>query len=187
MENKGIISCKEATWVIICYFVLFEMIFGLLYSFVYSILSVALADLIYLLAIISIILQGIIAYISWRCSVLLTFKKQLIQKFNVHSLIVNMIIFTIVFCIFNFFTSLSDVNKEIDETIKSNINIILLDNAIKYFDGENYEQYQEEKDKIIKEIKVESYKYLAILQFGIFSVHLISIPMQKKTIIKYSV
>ena len=75
-------------------------------------------------------------------------------------------------------------NKEIDETINSDITIKLSENYMKYvYDDEQMIQYETEKKNAINEMKVKYNLYLVIVEIGLLIVYLGVVPLQKKSII----
>ena len=139
-------------------------------------------------AIIVIILQGITAFCTWRCTIATTFRKRLIDRNDVQTVMKNLMIFTFILCFISGLMNYSNVNEKLDEVINSNPSLILSETYMKYlYNEEEIAQYQSEKEKVINETKTKLYRYLAILEIGLISVYLGVVPLQKKTILKYAV
>lgn len=99
MENKQIATVRKITGELIGGFILYGIVFGILYDILYNSIANKISENYILLAIIAIILQGIIGFCIWRCSIATTFRNRLIEKNNVKTVMKNLIIFTVIICI----------------------------------------------------------------------------------------
>lgn len=170
-------------------FILYGIVFGILYSVIYSAISkIFSTDSLIPTAIISILLQGITAFCTWRCTIATTFRKRLIDRNDVQTVMKNLMIFTVILCFISGFMNYSNVNEKLDEVINSNASLMLSESYMKYlYDADEIAQYQAEKEKVISETKTKLYTYLAVLEIGLLAVYLGVVPLQKKIILKYAV
>lgn len=188
MENKQIATVRKITGELIGGFILYGIVFGILYDILYNSIANKISENYILLAIIAIILQGIIGFLIWRCSIATTFRNRLIEKNNVKTVMKNLIIFTVIICILTAIINFSKVNQTVEEAINSNAQIALAEKYMKYiYDEDEIAIYEIEKEKIINETKTKLYTYLAILEIGLTAIYLGIVPLQKKAILKYAV
>lgn len=188
MENKELSTVRKITGELIGGFILYGIVFSIIYRIIITIVIKNIPDSYILLAITSIVLQGFCAFFIWRFSISSTFKKRSISPDDIPTVIRNMFIFSIIICIISAIYNFSNVNKQIDDTINSNISLRTAERMMQYVSTqEEIDQYEAEKEKIINEAKHELYTYLAILEIGSLIVYLGVIPLQKSKISEYSV
>lgn len=189
MENKQVSTVRTITGELIGGYILYGIVFSILYSFIYSfIINRISGDSLILKTIITIILQGIIVFCIWRCSIATTFRKRLIETNDIKIVMKNLMIFTIIICFITAMINFAQVNETLEKTINSDRSVIMSETYMKYlYDDEEIAQYEAEKEKIINETKGKLYTYLAILEVGLFAVYLGVVPLQKKAILKYAV
>lgn len=187
MENKQVATVRTITGELIGGFLLYGIAFGLLYSIIYAAITNRIeTDSQILIAIITIILQGITVFFVWRCSIATTFRKRLIEINDVPKVMKNLLIFTVIISFITALMNFSEVNDKINETIDSKF--LLSETVLKYmYDDDEIEKYNEEKEKAINEAKSTVYTYLAVLEIGLLTVYLGVVPLQKKAILKYAV
>lgn len=186
MEDKQIATVRTITGELIGGFLLYGIVFGILYSTVYSAISNRISsDSLILTAIIAIILQGIIVFFVWRCSIATTFRKRAIDRNDVKTVMKNLMIFTVIICFITALMNFTEVNNKIDKAIQSNL--MLSETFMKYnYNANEIAKYQTEKEKIISETKTKLYTYLGVLEIGLLAVYLGVIPLQKKAILKHA-
>lgn len=189
LEDKQVATVRTITGELIGGYILYGILFGILYSVIYSLISKMFsADSLIPTAIIAIILQGITTFCIWRCSIATTFRKRLIDRNDVQTVMKNLMIFTVIWCILSGLMNYSNVNEQIDQKINSNATLMLSETYMKYlYDDEEIAQYQAEKEKFISEAKTKLYTYLTVLEIGLIAIYLGAVPLQKKAILKYAV
>lgn len=189
MENKEISSVRKITGELIVGCIFYGIIFGIVYSIIYSIISdIMLEKSLILTALIAIILQGITMFVICRCSIASTFKKRLIERSNVKTVMRNLMIFTVIICIISGAMNFANVEKTVEESINSNISLKISENYMKYiYDEDEIAEYEATKEKVISETKTKMYSYLAVLEIGLLGVYVLAVLLQKRAILKYSV
>ena len=189
LENKQVATVRTITGELIGGFILYGIVFSILYSFIYSAITNRISeDSLILTAIIAIILQGIIVFCVWRCSIATTFRKRLIEINDVKTVMKNLMIFTVVICFLTALMNFAQVNETVEDTINSDASLRISETYMQYlYDDEEIAQYEAEKEKIISETKTKLYTYLAVLEIGLLAVYLGVVPLQKKAILKYAV
>lgn len=188
MENKQVATVRTITGELIGGFFIYGILFAFLYNSIYPAITNRIeTDSTILLAIITIILQGITIFFIWRCSIASTFKTRLIEINAVPKVMKNLLIFTVIICFISVFRNFSKVNDIINETIDSKF--LLSETVLEYMydDDDEMAKYNEEKEKAINEAKSIVYTYLAVLEIGLLAVYLGVLPLQKKAILKYAV
>lgn len=189
MENKQVATVRTITGELIGGFILYGIVFGILYSFISStIINKISENSLILAAIIVIILQGIIVFCIWRCSIASTFRKKLIEKNDIKIVIKNLMIFTVIICILTALMNYAQVSEIVEDTINSDTGLMMSETYMQYlYDDDEIAQYEAEKQKIISETKTKLYTYLAVLEIGLLAVYLGVVPLQKSAILKYAV
>lgn len=175
MEDKQVATVRTITGELIGGFVLYGIVFGILYRIISRVIS---TDSLILTAIIAIVLQGIRVFCTWRCSIATTFRKRLIDRNDVQTVMKNLMIFTIILFLISGLMNYSDINKSL-KTIEK------MTEAYMYYvdDPEAISQYKAENEKNISEL----YTYLTVLEIGLLAVYLGAVPLQKKAILKHAV
>ena len=189
LKNKEVATVRTITGELIGGFILYGLVFGILYSFIYSaIINRIPEDSSILTAIIAIILQGITVFCVWRCSIATTFRKRLIEKDDVKTVMKNLIIFTVIISFLTAMINFAQVNETVENEINSKLTVSEMYMKYLYdYDDDEIAQYDEKKKKIISETKSRLYTYLAVLEIGLLAVYLGVVPLQKKAILKYEV
>ena len=189
LENKQVATVRTITGELIGGFILYGIVFGILYSIIYSAITNRISeDSLLLTAIITIILQGITVFCVWRCSIVTTFRKRLVEANNVNIVMKNLMIFTVIICVINAIINFSKINDTVEETINSDANIIISETYMKYlYDEEEIAKYEAEKEKIVNETKKNLYTYLTILEIGLLVVYIGIVLLQKNAILKYAI
>lgn len=187
MENKEVATVRKITGELIGGFLLYGIAFGILYNIVYAAISNRISsDSLILTAIIAIILQGIAVFCVWRCSIATTFRKRVINRNDVKTVMRNLIIFTVIICFITTLMNFLEVNEKVDKTIQSDL--MLSEFFMKYeYDFDEIAKYQGEIEKAISEVKTKLYTYLGVLEIGLLAVYLGVVLLQKKAILKHAV
>ena len=175
MENKEFATTKKITTELICGWLVWGLLFGLLYSFLYGAITSSMESLV-LKAIIAIVLQGITAFIVWKLSTQSTFKKKTMSASDVPTVMRNLIIFTVIICVITGIYNYFQVQSSIDNTIKSNPYLIYRDEQI---------FYNNQKVQLISEVNSTVNTYFVILEIGLTAVYLAVLPLEKREILKY--
>ena len=184
MDNKKVASVRTITGELIGGFILYGIPFSILYMVIRNWISnIISSESLIISVMISIVLQGVVAYCIWKCSITTTFKKRAINKNDVSTVIKNLVIFTFILCLFSAIMNFSEVNRKLDR----NTNEILQFSEIYRNNEKQKNQYLEKKEKSIAQTKNKLYTYLLILEVGLLIVYLGVAFLQKKSILKYSV
>ena len=185
MENKEFATPKKITQELIGGWLLWGILFGIIYSFTYTLITHSMESLV-LKALIAIVMQGITTFIIWKFSTKSTFKKRTISYNGVPTVMRNLIIFTIVICVINGIYNYSQVNSTIDEAVNSDFKLKYTESMMSYlYDDEQMAEYNKQKEDAIKEVKSQARTYLVILEIGLTAVYLAVLPLEKKEILKY--
>lgn len=185
MENKEIVTSGKMTQALIGNWLLWGLIFGVIYSFIYSLTAVFIESM-FGVALVAIVLQGITAILIWKYCTLSSFKKKTIAYDDVQTVMKNLVIFTIAICIITAIYNIYNVNATIDKALESNYQLRFSESMMSYlYDDDEMAEYQAEKEKAIQELKTEFYTYLIVLEIGVTAVYLGVLPLEKKYILKY--
>lgn len=185
MENKELVTSGKITQALIGNWLLWGIVFGFLYNIIFSLITSKINSMI-IVAIIAIIFQGIITFIMWKLSTSSSFKKKTIAYDDVPKVMKNLIIFTVAICIINGIYNASTVNSSIDEALQSDYKLKYAESMMSYYyNNAQMEEYQLQKEEMIKETKSKLYAYLITLEIGLTAVYLAVLPLEKKEILKY--
>ena len=182
MENKELVSSGKITQSLIGYWLLWGIVFSIFYSIVLGILSSFIRSTT-VIAIISVILQGTVAFLIWKFSTYSSFKKKTISYNDVSKVMRNLIIFTVIVCLingaYNFLQINNSINKAMSAKSVSNL-------GESFYKTESLKAiYEELEQKAIDNFKKQSYTRLAILEIGLTVMYLAVLPLEKKEILKY--
>lgn len=185
MENKKIVSAGEMSKYLIGYWLLWGLLFGFIYSIVFNLITSSIESLV-LKAIIAVISQGVVAIIIWKFSTSSSFKKRTISNNDIPTVMKNLIIFTIIFCVITGIYNIARANSLLNKSINSNVQLNYIESKMsKIYSEEQIAKYKKEKEETISAAKSKVNKYLIILEVGLTVVYLAVLPLEKKEIIKY--
>lgn len=185
MENKEKVSAGKMSQYLIGNWLLWVLLFGFVYSVVFALIINSMESIVFT-AIIAVIAQGIITIIAWKLSTSLSFKKRTISYNDVSTIMKNLIIMTIVICVFNGIYNIASANSSMNETINADDKLEFRENMMsRVYSDEQMAEYNKEKEKAIAEAKSKVNMYLVILEVGLTTVYLAVLPLVKKEILKY--
>ena len=185
MENKEMASAGKISQRLMGYWLLWGLLFGLIYSFSFALIS-NLVESIVVKVIIAVIAQGGLDIIVWKLSTSSAFKKRTMSKTDVPTVMRNLIIFTIIVCIFTGIYNFFSANTAMDEAINSNYKLKLYENMMsRVYSDEQMAEYNKEKAKLIADAKKQANTYVIMLEIGLAAVYLGVLVLEKKEILKY--
>lgn len=197
MNDKEIVSESKITSDIISKFLILGIIGLIIYGRFIKVLDGI--DSLFILAIITILLQGLLVYFIWKFSILLSFKKKTIYTIYVPTVMSKLKMFTVALWIMSLLSSFSQVNTKIEEIKNSYIysyqyymskieESVYSNNGILDFKNlKTKEEYDKEYNKEIDKQSSKLYNYMVLLQIGLLIVYFIALTMQKKNILKYTI
>ena len=185
MENKEFVSSAKMSGKLIGNWLAWGISVGLIYTFIYNAITMSMDSLI-LKSIVSIVLQGVLAILLWKLSTMSSFKKSTISYNDIPAVMRNLIIFTIVICIFFVIYNIIRFNSSMDQAVNSNWQLQYKEKVLsKLYSSEQMAEYNKEKEKIISEVKGKFTSSLILLEIGLTAVYLAVLPLEKKELIKY--
>lgn len=197
MNDKEIVSESKITSDIISKFLILGIIGLIIYGRFIKVLDGI--DSLFILAIITILLQGLLVYFIWKFSILLSFKKKTIYTIYVPTVMSKLKMFTVALWIMSLLSNFSQVNTKIEEIKNSYIysyqyymskieESVYSNNGILDFKNlKTKEEYDKEYNKEIDKQSSKLYNYMVLLQIGLLIVYFIALTMQKKNILKYTI
>ena len=182
MEEKKVADVRTIMGELIGGFFLY----GFLFAIIYNMLMIPFlkTDSYILVGIMTVIIQGIGAFLIWQFSIRTTFRKRAINYSDVQTVIKYLLIFTVIICVVNGIYTYSSFKKKetaISETLDTYGRLI--GSITEENEMTDYKELREEYDKKVKEI----YTCIAIVEIGLLIVYLGAVPLQKSTIEKYAV
>ena len=189
MEEKEFATTKKVTSELIGGFFLWGILFGSIYSFLYSlIVRKVFSNSLIGTSITAIILQGITVILVWKFSTITVFKKRTIYTHEVSTVMKNLTIFTIIICLITAIYNFSQINSRIDKIIESDISLSINDLYASYlYNAKEKAQYEAQRKEAISKAKGQVYGYLTVLEIGLLAVYFGVLPLEKKNILKYTV
>lgn len=185
MENKEFVSSAKMSGKLIGNWLAWGIPVGLIYTFIYNAITMSMDSLV-LKSIVSIVLQGVLAILLWKLSTMSSFKKSTISYNDIPVVMRNLIIFTIVVCIFSGIYNIIRFNSSMDQAVNSNWQLQYKEKVLsKLYSSEQMAEYNKEKEKIISEVKGKYTSSLILLEIGLTAIYLAVLPLEKKELLKY--
>lgn len=200
LENEQVSTVGTITGALIGWNILYLILIGLLYSFISSLIiniissmfSVYSLTYFITISIITLVCLWIILFCAWSLSISSTFKKRLIKKEDVKTVMRNLIIYTVIFFALNSILNFIDFKEDFEELEATvNLSLTITDTFAQYlYDDDELAQYESEKaetEEMISEAMSNLTISLVILEVGSLIIYISVVLLQKKAILKYSV
>lgn len=183
--DKSVISVGKMTTRLIVDWLLWGLLLGIIYTFVFSLLTKAIHSLI-IQAILAIILQGITSLIVWKLATSSAFgNNKTIRPSDISKVMKNLIIFTVIICVLNSVFNVLETDSKIDKEINSNIKLKFSESFINsLYNDEQKAEYNKQKEDAISKVKSQLYTYVIIVDIGLTIAYLAVLPFEKKAIEK---
>lgn len=184
MGDKEIIASKKMIQTLIGYWLLVGIVLGIIYKVLFYVIYNSVESYV-ILGICAIILNAIIVFLTWKLSTYCSFKKKTISSDDIPKLMKNVIIFTIIICLFNCiydYVSISEDLNEVNEKLETYDEYI--SEYGDYLTEEFlaiYESQREETETMVNQL----YTYTVIVEIGYIIIYLGVLPLEKREILKY--
>lgn len=178
MKELKKVNTTDMTKAIISDFIIHEFIFAIILFFLTTVPFENIDSLIGK-AVAQIIRSAILAIIVWKCTIQTAFQKKTITSTaEIPKLNKNLLIFTIVICLFSACYDYYDVNKTMNEYVENSYEVSLMTMFYSSTEKEDF------KKELKEEIKSEFYPYFALLEIGTSLAYLGSLYLVKNDIEK---
>ena len=132
-----------------------------------------------------LILQIIMVFVTFKLANIQAFKKGTIYKSDVGKVVKNISFVVIVLLLSQVLLTFTSVNSVVEETINDDLWLKYREKKMyAFYDDDEIEIYQTQKEKEIQELKNELYQYLAIVETGTIIIYVTAIILEKKSLYK---
>lgn len=181
--EKNKVSIKKMTLLIMGFFILWSLVFGIADSIIQAVFTVGIKSIM-LKVMVSLIIQGGITVCIWRQTVASSFKKKTIDNNDISKIMRNLTIFSVVLCIISAIVNFATLNSRVESTIDENMNYSSRDKIVEaYYNDKQKEEYYEQKEAIIENVKETAFKTVVVMQVGTIIINIVVLPFVKKEIL----
>lgn len=181
-ENK-ILTANQMVGELLLSLVLYGAISFVLYRIIYELTYKYFSEnqQYVLLAFFVIVLQVLMVFIMFKLGNRKALKKGTIYKNDVPKVMSNISFVIVVLLLLQAFSIFASVDTAINTALEKDFGMKYRETLLSYlYDEDEMAIYQIEKEKAIKEVKNQLYKYLAIVETGICAVYVSAIFLEKK-------
>lgn len=181
-ENK-ILTANQMVGELLLSLVLYGAISFVLYRIIYALTYKYFSEnqQYVLLAFFVIVLQVLMVFIMFKLGNRKALKKGTIYKNDVPKVMSNISLVIVVLLLLQAFSIFASVDTAINTALEKDFGMKYRETLLSYlYDEDEMAIYQIEKEKAIKEVKNQLYKYLAIVETGICAVYVSAIFLEKK-------
>ena len=181
-ENK-ILTANQMVGELLLSLVLYGAISFVLYRIIYALTYKYFSEnqQYVLLAFFVIGLQALMVFVMFKLGNKKAYKKGTIYKNDVPKVMSNISFVIIVLLLLQAFSIFASVDTAINTALEKDFGMKYRETLLSYlYDEDEMAIYQIEKEKAIKEVKNQLYKYLAIVETGICAVYVSAIFLEKK-------
>ena len=181
-ENK-ILTANQMVGELLLSLVLYGAISFVLYRIIYALTYKYFSEnqQYVLLAFFVIVLQVLMVFIMFKLGNRKALKKGTIYKNDVPKVMSNISLVIVVLLLLQAFSIFASVDTAINTALEKDFAMKYRETLLSYlYDEDEMAIYQIEKEKAIKEVKNQLYKYLAIVETGICAVYVSAIFLEKK-------
>ena len=181
-ENK-ILTANQMVGELLLSLVLYGAISFVLYRIIYALTYKYFSEnqQYVLLAFFVIVLQVLMVFIMFKLGNRKALKKGTIYKNDVPKVMSNISLVIVVLLLLQAFSIFASVDTAINTALEKDFGMKYRETLLSYlYDEDEMAIYQIEKEKAIKEVKKQLYKYLAIVETGICAVYVSAIFLEKK-------
>lgn len=181
-ENK-ILTANQMVGELLLSLVLYGAISFVLYRIIYALTYKYFSEnqQYVLLAFFVIGLQALMVFVMFKLGNRKALKKGTIYKNDVPKVMSNISLVIVVLLLLQAFSIFASVDTAINTALEKDFGMKYRETLLSYlYDEDEMAIYQIEKEKAIKEVKNQLYKYLAIVETGICAVYVSAIFLEKK-------
>ena len=188
LNEKKIYTANQMTGELLLGIVLYGVICYVIYRIIYKLGAYFIEDndnFLLISGAMVLILQIIMVFVTFKLANIQAFKKGTIYKSDVGKVVKNISFVVIVLLLSQVLATFISVNSVVEETI--NVDLWLKYREKKmyaFYDDDEIEIYQTQKEKEIQELKNELYQYLAIVETGTIIIYVTAIILEKKSLYK---
>jgi len=188
LNEKKIYTANQMTGELLLGIVLYGVICYVIYRIIYKLGAYFIEDndnFLLISGAMVLILQIIMVFVTFKLANIQAFKKGTIYKSDVGKVVKNISFVVIVLLLSQVLATFISVNSVVEETINDNLWLKYREKKMyAFYDDDEIEIYQTQKEKEIQELKNELYQYLAIVETGTIIIYVTAIILEKKSLHK---
>lgn len=188
LNEKKIYTANQMTGELLLGIVLYGVIFYVIYRIIYKLGAYFIEDndnFLLISGAMVLILQIIMVFVTFKLANIQAFKKGTIYKSDVGKVVKNISFVVIVLLLSQVLATFISVNSVVEETINDDLWLKYREKKMyAFYDDDEIEIYQTQKEKEIQELKNELYQYLAIVETGTIIIYVTAIILEKKSLYK---
>jgi len=188
LNEKKIYTANQMTGELLLGIVLYGVICYVIYRIIYKLGAYFIEDndnFLLISGAMVLILQIIMVFVTFKLANIQAFKKGTIYKSDVGKVVKNISFVVIVLLLSQVLLTFTSVNSVVEETINDDLWLKYREKKMyAFYDDDEIEIYQTQKEKEIQELKNELYQYLAIVETGTIIIYVTAIILEKKSLYK---
>ena len=188
LNEKKIYTANQMTGELLLGIVLYGVICYVIYRIIYKLGAYFIEDndnFLLISGAMVLILQIIMVFLTFKLANIQAFKKGTIYKSDVGKVVKNISFVVIVLLLSQVLATFISVNSVVEETINDDLWLKYREKTMyAFYDDDEIEIYQTQKEKEIQELKNELYQYLAIVETGTIIIYVTAIILEKKSLYK---
>ena len=188
LNEKKIYTANQMTGELLLGIVLYGVICYVIYRIIYKLGAYFIEDndnFLLISGAMVLILQIIMVFVTFKLANIQAFKKGTIYKSDVGKVVKNISFVVIVLLLSQVLATFISVNSVVEETINDNLWLKYREKTMSaFYDDDEIEIYQTQKEKEIQELKNELYQYLVIVETGTIIIYVTAIILEKKSLYK---
>lgn len=188
LNEKKIYTANQMTGELLLGIVLYGVICYVIYRIIYKLGAYFIEDndnFLLISGAMVLILQIIMVFVTFKLANIQAFKKGTIYKSDVGKVVKNISFVVIVLLLSQVLATFISGNSVVEETINDDLWLKYREKKMyAFYDDDEIEIYQTQKEKEIQELKNELYQYLAIVETGTIIIYVTAIILEKKSLYK---
>lgn len=188
LNEKKIYTANQMTGELLLGIVLYGVICYVIYRIIYKLGAYFIEyndNFLLISGAMVLILQIIMVFVTFKLANIQAFKKGTIYKSDVGKVVKNISFVVIVLLLSQVLLTFTSVNSVVEETINDDLWLKYREKKMyAFYDDDEIEIYQTQKEKEIQELKNELYQYLAIVETGTIIIYVTAIILEKKSLYK---
>lgn len=188
LNEKKIYTANQMTGELLLGIVLYGVICYVIYRIIYKLGAYFIEDndnFLLISGAMVLILQIIMVFVTFKLANIQAFKKGTIYKSDVGKVVKNISFVVIVLLLSQVLLTFTSVNSVVEETINDDLWLKYREKKMyAFYDDDEIEIYQTQKEKEIQELKNELYQYLVIVETGTIIIYVTAIILEKKSLYK---
>ena len=182
MSEKEMIDSRSMTIQLILGYILFGILFSVIYQVTLG-LMINMIPSVILKILINLVGKGILLYVIWRITIVLTFKKKTIEKRDIPRVTKNVTIFVLLVFSISFIVGFVELSEQIKELNNKPEEVRYYESMISEYESESaLEEFQEAYQKEVEDAKDQLRGAFYGVEVGMLIIHLGILMMVRKRI-----